>query len=165
MMAFFKLMWQVGQDEKKKQAVSDYLKDPWARSQTHYNRVRNPTIVEPRSGQPDPRTTFAGRNPSAIPHDNPVATEQKKHKLVTVRAPERTTAGTIVHFELNEPQLSDEAKLKLDVVLSLFVGLSHKIDIRGHVSPSMNVSTIDDTIWHRSYQRCLVVMHYLLGIK
>lgn len=167
MMAFFMVMWLVGQDQQKKQAVSEYFKDPWAKSRVILNRARNPSLTDPRAGQTDPKKKYLGSNPAAMPHDDPEATEQKKPKLVTVRAPERTTAGTIVNFKLSETELTEEAKQKLNGVLSSFVGLSHKIDIRGHVSPAMDKVTTGDDMWYLSYKRCVVVMKYLeeLGIE
>ncbi len=167
MMAFFMVMWLVGQDENKKKAVSDYFQDPWANSRINTNRVRNPSLNSPNAGQTDPKKKFAGSNPAAVPHDDPESVERKRPKLVTVRAPERSTAGTIVTFELGETTLDENAKQRLDGVLSSFTGLSHKIDIRGHVTQNSEQVHADDTMWHLSYKRCLAVMHYLkdLGIS
>jgi chemotaxis protein MotB len=168
MMAFFLVMWLVGQDNAKKEAISEYFSDPWARSRVTTNLSRNPTIKQVRSGDSNPNKKYLGSNPHAIPHEDPEAPDRKTPKLVTVRAPERTTAGTIVYFDEGSSGLTPEAQAALKNLLPSLSGLIHKIDIRGHLSPQSGVGQgRDDQLWDLSYSRCMQVMDFLqsLGIE
>ncbi len=85
---------------------------------------------------------------------------------MTIREPDRSTAGTIVVFELGSAELDDEARERLKKVVPQFVGLPHKIDIRGHVTPSLDDDgSSSDALWNLCYKRCLAVKRYLLDAK
>jgi chemotaxis protein MotB len=150
MMAFFMVMWLVGQSEEKKKAVSDYFSDPWAKSRFSLNRSRE-----------------KGGDPKLVPHDSPHADDRKRPKLVTVRAPERTTMGTIIFFDLGETELHDEGRKKLKDLMPGIDGLQNKIDVRGHVSPQSGTKTAASQLWALSWERCMKVRNHLieLGIK
>jgi chemotaxis protein MotB len=168
MMAFFMVMWLTSQKPETKQAIEDYFNDPFARSRLNTNRSRDPSVTDKRSGDTDPKKKYLGSNPRSIPHDDPESTERKTPKLVTVRAPERTTAGTIIYFDEGSDELSEESVEALENLIPNLVGLPHKIDIRGHVAQrAASAEAADDQLWLLSYRRCMRVKKQLaqLGIE
>lgn len=167
MMAFFMVMWLVGQDQEKKVAVAEYFQDPWARSRITHNKSRNPSNQPQKAGKTPTEKKFDGSNPREVPHEDPEAPNAKQPKLITVRSPERTTAGTVVTFEVNSVEISEEGKQRLKLIVPQMLGLSNKIDIRGHVSPLMAASGNEDEMWDLSYKRGRAVKKYLfeLGIE
>ncbi len=167
MMAFFMVMWLVGQSEEKKKAVADYFSDPWAKSRFSLNRSRDPSINGTQLGKSKPDEKRKGGDPKLVPHDDPHSEDRKKPKLVTVRAPERTTMGTIIFFDLGETELSDEGRKKLKDLMPGIDGLQNKIDVRGHVSPQSTTKTSVSQLWALSWERCMTVRSQLieLGIK
>jgi chemotaxis protein MotB len=167
MMAFFMVMWLVGQDEEKKEAVAEYFQDPWGTSKMTLNRTRNPTLRKQKAGQTDPGKEYRGSNPRQVPHDDPESPDFKQPKLTTVRAPERTTAGAIISFSDGSLDIDENGKEKLKLLIPQIVGLPHKIDIRGHVSPSMASIVDEDQMFDLSYRRSRAVLRFLreLGIE
>jgi chemotaxis protein MotB len=167
MMAFFMVMWLVGQDQEKRTAVAEYFQDPWARSRVNQNRSRNPSMKEQKAGKTPTEKKFDGSNPREVPHENPEAPNAKQPKLITVRSPERTTVGTVVTFEVNSTEISEEGKRKLKLIVPQLLGLSNKIDIRGHVSPQMAATGGKAEMRDLSYKRGSAVLDYLaeLGIQ
>lgn len=168
MMAFFMVMWLTSQKPETKQAIEDYFNDPFARSRLNTNRSRDPSVVESRSGETDPKKKHLGSNPRSIPHDDPESPERRTPKLVTVRAPERTTAGSILYFDEGSDELTDESMESLRSLVPHLIGLPHKIDVRGHVAqPTAGATFADDQLWLLSYRRCMQVKKRLeeLGIE
>lgn len=168
MMAFFMVMWLTSQKPETKQAIQDYFNDPFARSRLNTNRTRDPSVTDKRSGDTDPKKKYLGSNPKSIPHDDPESPERKTPKLVTVRAPERTTAGSIIYFEEGSDELSADAVQALQSLVPSLVGLPHKIDIRGHVAMQpTGADAAEEQLWMLSYHRCMRVKHQLekLGIE
>lgn len=166
MMAFFMVMWLVGQDQEKRVAVAEYFQDPFARSRITHNRSRNPSPNPQKAGKTPTEKKFDGSNPREVPHEDPEAPNAKQPKLVTIRAPERTTVGTVVSFDVNSFEISDDGKQKLKLIVPQMIGLSNKIEIRGHVSPLMAASGSSEEMWELSNKRAIVVMRFLaeLGI-
>jgi chemotaxis protein MotB len=167
MMAFFMVMWLVGQSEEKKKAVSDYFSDPWAKSRFSLNRSREKSINGTHLGKSKPDEKRKGGDPKLVPHDDPHSEDRKRPKLVTVRAPERTTVGTVIFFELGETELHDEGRKKLKDLMPGIDGLQNKIDVRGHVSPQSGTKTSANQLWALSWERCMTVRNHMieLGIK
>lgn len=168
MMAFFMVMWLTSQKPETKQAIEDYFNDPFARSRLNTNRSRDPSVTDKRSGDTDPKKKYLGSNPRSIPHDDPESPERKTPKLVTVRAPERTTAGSLIYFEEGSDELTDDAVQALENLIPNLIGLPHKIDVRGHVAqPTTGSDSASDQLWLLSYRRCMRVKKYLeqLGIE
>ncbi len=164
MMAFFMVMWLVGQDQEKKAAVAEYFKDPWAKSRMNSNRARNPTLKEAKAGQTKTDKNFDGSNPREVPHEDPEAPDMKQPKLVTVRAPERTTVGTIVTFDVNSSEIDAASMKRLKAIVPRMVGLPNKIEVRGHVAPAMIGTGQDDQMWELSYKRSSIVMKQLMAL-
>jgi chemotaxis protein MotB len=162
MMAFFMVMWLTGQKEDVKMALSEYFRDPWARYRLNNNDVRNPTMRDPKAGDEVPDKKYMGSNPKLEPHDDPESKESRKTKIITVRASERSTAGTVVTFAPEQTSLNGDAKDRLKVLSKMVDGLNHKIEIRGHVSPRAKQYEGDDAeIWLLCQQRCMSVKRYL----
>ncbi len=165
MMAFFMVMWLVGQDAEKKEAVAQYFQDPWAKTMMNSKNGRKPTLSKPKVGQTDPKKKFDGSNPREVPHSDPEAPDWEQPKLVTIREPDRSTAGTIIVFELGSAELDEDGRERLRKVIPQFVGLPHKIDIRGHVTPTMDETTDTKALDLLSYRRCETVKDFLIENK
>jgi chemotaxis protein MotB len=167
MMAFFMVMWLVGQDTEKRQAVAEYFQDPWAKSRITMNRSRNPSLSPQKPGQTETDKRFNGSNPRQVPHEDPEEPQVKQPKLVTVREPERTTAGTVVTFVASADQISEEGQHRLRALVPRIVGMKNKVDIRGHVSPEMAAGGQEEEMWNLSYRRSMAVKRFLveLGIE
>jgi chemotaxis protein MotB len=134
MMALFMVLWLTTQKEDVKQALEDYFRDPWARRNTAYNRVREPTLQEPKAGMQELNKNATGSNSRLEPHADLEAPEHKRPKLVTIRAPERTTQGTLIQFDFGSAVLSDGSRERIRDLADSLAGIDHKIDVRGHVS-------------------------------
>jgi chemotaxis protein MotB len=163
MMALFMVLWLTTQKEDVKQALEDYFRDPWARRNTAYNRVRQPTLEEPRAGMQDLNKSATGSNPRLEPHAELEAPEHKRPKLVTVRSPERTTQGTLIQFEFGSAELTASSKERLRAVAEALTGIDHKIDIRGHVSreEARRLPDPEADGWQLAFQRAMNVAHEL----
>lgn len=166
MMAFFMVMWLVGQDEEKKQAVAEYFQDPWAKSRISMNRARKPSMQEQKAGQTNPGKQYHGSHHRLEPHSDAESPDFKQTKLVTVREPDRSTVGAVIAFESGEVEINEQGKALLMKILPQFKGLPNKIDVRGHVSPTMISAGRDDAMFDYSYQRSRSVQRFLqeLGI-
>lgn len=168
MMAFFMVMWLTSQKPATKEALGSYFRDPWAKSRMNSNDVRKPTLKDVKAGETDPQKKFMGSNAMLEPHDEPESLESKKPKITTVRSTDRTAIGTIVHFAENSSELDELGKQKLRDLLPKIVGLTYKIEIRGHATlreQYMAGDSEDD--WKGCYERSLAVMKYLreLGVE
>lgn len=144
MMAFFMVMWLVGQNAKVKEAVSEHFNDPRA--------------GRGRKGQK------AGEIPHlASPSDNVEDLEVKKPKLLVLHAGERTAVGTVVPFENDSVELSDGGKVRINDLVPRLKGLPHKIEVRGHCSgrPLPAGHVCQDT-WELAYVRSVAVMRFLI---
>ena len=76
---------------------------------------------------------------------------------------ERTRMGTVILYDEDTAELTDEGKKKLDELAPLLAGTPQKIEIRGHASrrPLAPDSPYQDA-WQLSYTRCVTTMNYLV---
>jgi chemotaxis protein MotB len=168
MMAFFMVMWLTSQKPATKEALGSYFRDPWAKTRMNSNDTRNPTIRETKAGETDPGKQFLGSNAMLEPHDQPESLESKKPKVTTVRATDRTATGAVVDFAEGSFELSEEGKRQLRQLMPRIVGLTYKIEIRGHSSKREQYQAGDSgNDWEGCYRRSLVVMNYMreLGVE
>lgn len=168
MMAFFMVMWLTSQKPAVKESLGSYFRDPWAKTRLNSNDSRNPTIRETKAGETNPDKPYRGSNPMLVPHDQPESPESMQPRVTTVRASERTATGTVVGFDEGSSTLSDAGKRNLKDLLPRIVGLSYKIEIRGHASRREQYLANDSvTDWDACYKRSLAVLNYLveLGIE
>lgn len=162
MMAFFMVMWLTSQKPEVKEALAEYFSDPWARYRQNSNTVRKPTLLEPKPGENPPRKNSMGSNPAAQPHDDAEWPTASRPKVMTVRAPERSTIGTTLQFHSGSDELTPDSSLRLKKLVAQLKGLPQKIEIRGHTSKqAATEGTNDDSSWDLSYSRCKSVLRFL----
>ncbi len=162
MMAFFMVMWLTSQSDDVKQAVEGYFRDPWAKYSTNFNDVRNPTLQEPKGSVEKSKKKGNGANSRLAPHEDPESPENKQPRFVTMRSNERTTTGTSIQFENNRADLNEEAKKRLRAIMPQLQGITHKIDVRGHVSlKEFNQSENEAAGWKLAFSRCMAVIEFM----
>lgn len=168
MMAFFMVMWLTSQKPATKEAIGSYFRDPWAKTRMNSNEARNPTLREVNAGETDPGKKFLGSNPMLEPHDEPESLISKKPRITTVRSTERTAIGTVISFDEDSVELNEAGRKMLRDLLPRIVGLTYKIEIRGHATQREQYlagETEDD--WKDCYERSLAVLKYMreLGVE
>jgi chemotaxis protein MotB len=182
MMAFFMVMWLVGQNDKAKEAVakhfrSDPLAELWGDDENVEGGPLSGVEGGPVRGGGDPRGR-AERGPMRghgrfgvkrgesakvpSPSDSEQDPETLKPRLLTLHDSERTSVGAVLPFAGDTIELSEEAKQRLDDLLPKLVGKPHKIEVRGHCSaqgPADKHS--NEESWKLTYARSLATMRYL----
>ncbi|WP_261365348.1 OmpA/MotB family protein [Anatilimnocola floriformis] len=159
MMAFFMVMWLVGQKEDLKEAVAHHFNHPFEAFPEEPN--------DDATGAGGPRSGKAGKKHSGFAHrlsptNSPTDPEARKPKMLTMREGQRTGIGTLIFFNHASTKLNDEAEERLNLLLPRIKGMPQKIEIRGHASrrPLPAASEFDDA-WQLSYARALATMKYL----
>jgi chemotaxis protein MotB len=155
MMAFFMVMWLVGQKEDVKEAIAQYFEDPYGEVDPTDGSIEHAPFPPPGHGK--------GKSPHIrTPSDDPKDPETKKLRVLTIHGGERTAVGAIVVFADDATQLDPEGKTSIDGIVSKLIGMPQKIEVRGHASrrPAKTPGTPSDP-WQVSYERCLAVMKYL----
>jgi chemotaxis protein MotB len=155
MMAFFLVMWIVGQNEQVKEAIAHHFSDPFAKESEE----------EGTAHQRAPKHPAPARISDHPEHEKEAGGSQSV--LLTTQGGERTSIGTVIHFADDSAELDAEAIRRLKDIAPLMIGKPQKIELRGHSSrrPLPAGSPYTDH-WQLSYQRCLAVMAELekLGI-
>ncbi len=87
----------------------------------------------------------------------------------TIRSGDRVTVGSVIHFDLFDSRLTDEAKRRLQTAATQIGGKPQKIEIRGHTlrRPPPAGSKYSDN-WRLSFDRCEQTRNFLvdeLGIN
>jgi len=155
MMAFFMVMWLVGQSDKTKEAIAHHFNDPFSRESDQ----------EGTAHQKPPRHPAPARITKRPEHEKEAGGSHSV--LLTSQGGQRTSIGMVVHFDDDAVELDAEAHRRLEEIVPLLIGKPQKIEVRGHSSrrPVPADSPFPDH-WRLSYERCLVVMNELekLGI-
>lgn len=169
MMAFFMVMWLVGQNDKMKEAVAEHFQhdpigeffgheslDPEQKAGTgrgHDGRGR-------KKGDSDKKG-----NESKIPSptEHPKDPEDRKPRILTIHDSQRTTIGAVVPFAKHSTELTSEGERRLNELIPVIDGKPHKIEVRGHCSaaPSEEEGDSPDQFWKLAFARALVVQKYL----
>jgi len=156
MMAFFLVMWIVGQNEQVKEAIAHHFSDPFAKESDEDGPAH----------QRPPRQPAPARVSDKPQHEKQPGGSYAA--LVTLRSGNRTSIGTVVYFAEGSAELDEDGLRQLREIAPLMVGKPQKIELRGHSSrrPLAAGSEFADH-WQLSYQRCMVVMKELekLGIS
>lgn len=161
MMAFFLVMWIVGQSKQVKQAVAQYFKDPSGASakagkeSPASDKIGLPTKKPAESGILPP-----GHNlPSAISGDDK---KGSKPTLTVLHDGNKRMPGAVVLFAEGSADLSEAGKDQLKRVVPTLHGKRNKIEIRGHATrrPLPAGSLFQDP-WQLSYARCVATMKWL----
>jgi chemotaxis protein MotB len=154
MMAFFMVMWLVGQKEGVKEAVASYFSDPYAEHEPVEGQ--SPSAPPTGHGKGD-GPKLKKDSPSKDPHDE----ESKKPRVLTIHGPDRTAVGALIVFAEDSAELDDEGRQQINRILPKLAGMPQKIEVRGHASRRGHKASDEQVAWQISYQRCLTVMNYL----
>ena len=168
MMAFFMVMWILGQSKDVKQAVQQYFKDPYGvKSKTPgatvagFKQGRGDAIAATQPGGPRPRGKGAAEGDK----------KNKPGKVSAVRDPslfvlhdgDRRTVGTMVEFPENAAELDAETNEELKKFVPAWRGKMNKIEIRGHTTRRpLPPDSPYKTPWELCYARCLTAMKCLV---
>lgn len=154
MMAFFMVMWLVGQKEGVKESVAAYFSDPYAEQEP----VEGQAPGAPPSGHGKGDGPKQKKDtPSKDLHDE----ESKKPRVLTIHGNDRTAVGAMIVFPDDSSELDDEGRRQINRILPKLAGMPQKIEVRGHASRRGHKASDEQAAWLTSYQRCLVVMKYL----
>src|SRR5436190_22573132 len=92
MMAFFMVMWLVGQKEETKQAIAHYFEDPFDDHAAHAAANAHAPHA------PKPHEKKGGPQPKAAA-DDPHHPEARKSRILAVHGGERSAFGTLINFQ------------------------------------------------------------------
>lgn len=170
MMAFFMVMWLVGQNKEVKQSVAKYFSDPMAISLVPSgasgifpsdDRRDTPNLRGPNKKGRQHGRGNADADPSKQ-RDEKDKAQLPKATMFVLHGGKRTSVGTVVLFGDDALELDDDAKERLLELTPSLAGKPNKIEIRGHASgkPPGKNSTLKDP-WQISYARCLATMKFL----
>lgn len=152
MMAFFMVMWLVGQKDSVKEGIAEYFRDPpdpFAVFEGHRGSRR--------SGQK--KTKKSTDNVIVGPMED---AELRRSRGIQVRSSERSGIGAVVYFDEFSDTLTAAAKKELDDLVPKLIGKPQKVEIRGHATrrPLPEDSPYTDA-WQLSYLRAATVRQYL----
>src|SRR4051794_6461836 len=91
MMAFFMVMWLVGQKEDVKEAIAHYFQDPNGEQEVSEGST-------PNAPNPPPGRGHGGKKKQDAPTKDPHDLEAKKPRVLTIHKGERTAIGAVVVF-------------------------------------------------------------------
>jgi chemotaxis protein MotB len=155
MMAFFLVMWIVGQSENMKEAIAHHFNDPFAKESDEDGTAH----------QRPPKHPAPARVTDRPEHEKEAGGSHSV--LLSTQGGQRTSIGTVIHFADDSAELDDEGRRRLAEISPLLVGKPQKIEVRGHSSrrPLPPENTFGSH-WKLCYDRCLAVMTELerLGI-
>src|SRR4051794_26012728 len=116
MMAFFMVMWLVGQKEDVKEAIAHYFEDP-------YGEIDPTEGTTSKAPNPPPGRGHGGKSvkdsPSLDPHDE----ETRKPRVLTIHSGERTAVGAMVLFPDDAVELDEAGKHELHRILPKLAGM------------------------------------------
>jgi chemotaxis protein MotB len=155
MMAFFMVMWLVGQKEDVKEAIAHYFQDPTGEMEEMDGSTQGaPTPPPGRGHGGKPKQD----SPSKDPHDE----ESKKPRTLVIHTGAQTAVGAIVVFADDATNLDEEGKREINRILPKLAGMPQKIEVRGHASRRGLKSTEDESAtWRLCYERSMAVLAYL----
>ena len=167
MMAFFLVMWLVGQSKPVKEAVAKYFRDP-------FGTAGSPTGPPVAVATADAGGLSNLKAPPKGPRGygkGPMKAEAKAvfgsaHKggapLEGSQEPGSARVGTTILFAEESAELDDQAKSCLQAMAPALLGKPNKVEIRGHATgrPLPQGSPFADA-WQLSYARCQAVYNFL----
>jgi len=155
MMAFFMVMWLVGQKEDVKEAIAQYFQDPMGEQETAEGSTPN------APGAPRGRG-HSGKSKMDSPSKDPHDEEDKKPRVLVIHSGKQTAVGAVVVFPDDSTVLDEQGKREVNRVLPKLAGMPQKIEVRGHASRRGMKSTDDEAApWRLCYERSLAVLKYL----
>ena len=157
MMAFFLVMWLVGQSPKVKEAIADHFNEP-------FQPFEAMEMFEGGAPRRRENPSKSPRNKSHKPSlsDRPEDPETRRPRMLVIRQGDRSGVGTVIFFAEDSAELDQAAKTRLDQLAPQLEGKPHKVEIRGHSSRRLlSGEEPAEVIWQQSYARCLAAMKYL----
>lgn len=167
MMAFFLVMWLVGQNKPVKEAVAQYFRDPLGK----VGAPSGPAVSiaatagggPPNLKAPPKGPRGHGRGPAKADVRAALGASTKGGAPIE-GLQEATTSriGGFILFAEDSAELDDDAKTRLQAMAPALLGKPNKIEIRGHATgrPLPPDSSYSDA-WQLSYARSMAVYHFL----
>lgn len=164
MMAFFMVMWLVGQNAETKEAVQHYFQHPTIRllpawiSQGPHEGSGTPHKHDGEDPGPEDGTGSKVNRPQRR-----IRAEDVRHARLLMRTDgDQTVVGSVIHFAVDSAVLTSTAQDELDRLVPQLMGKNNRIELRGHTARR---STFDEggfaDDWQLSFARALAVMQYL----
>jgi chemotaxis protein MotB len=169
MMAFFLVMWLVGQNKPVKEAVAQYFRAPLGKA----GAPSGPAVSVAGTGgsglshlkAPPKGPRGHGRGPAKADVRAALgASARGGAPIEGLQEPASSRIGGLILFAEDSAGLDDEAKARLHAMAPALVGKPNKIEIRGHATgrPLPPTSTYPDA-WQLCYARSMAVYHFLEG--
>ena len=167
MMAFFMVMWLVGQNKEVKESVASYFKDPFAvcpRPGTGGGTSLIPSAAPTGSPGRDRHETPAAQANAPTAAEGADVTTINKPSVFVLHDGDNANVGTVVLFDEYTAELSDRGRRLLDDLAPTLIGKRSKIEIRGHSTrrPLPEDSPFKDS-WELCYARCQATFKHLAG--
>jgi chemotaxis protein MotB len=168
MMAFFLVMWLVGQDKPVKEAVAQYFRDPFAvPSDKPGTQAPGPSFMPHEGTTPPPPQGDGGDKKGGSGEGT-----NKRGLQTVIRRPSsafmyrdgsRSSVGTHLPFTVEGDAIDDAGKKNLDELLPMLAGKRNLLEIRANVSerPLESNEKFSDR-WQLAYARCAATRQYLI---
>jgi chemotaxis protein MotB len=168
MMAFFLVMWIVGQSKPVKQAVAQYFEDPLgvdvgSRSTSLIGPEDSTTIGPFESGLGPSRGLAMAMNKVEGRRNMAGVAARKPPQIVIFRHFNRTySVGTVILFLQSSATLDAAAKERLDSLLPLLMGKPNKIEVRVYAPrQALPKGGAFGDAWQLARDRAIATMKYL----
>lgn len=167
MMAFFLVMWLVGQNKPVKEAVAQYFRDPLGKAGAPSGP---PMSIAATDGgglanlkAPPKGPRGYGRGPAKADARPALASTAKGGAPIEgPQDPAASRVGGLILFAEESAELDDDGKARLRAICPALLGKPNKIEIRGHATgrPLPAGSSYSDP-WQLSYARSMAVYRFL----
>lgn len=168
MMAFFLVMWLVGQDKPVKEAVAQYFRDPFAvPSDKPGSQAPGPSFMPHEGTAPPPPQGDGGDKKGGSGEGTnkrgPQTVIRRPSSAFMYRDGSRSSVGTHLPFAAEGHALDDAAKRNLDELMPMLAGKRNLLEIRAHVSERPLDATEEYADrWELAYARCAATRQYLI---
>ncbi len=169
MMAFFLVMWLVGQDKPVKDAIAQYFRDPFGMpSDRPSSNGPGPTFMPHEATAPPPPMGDGGDKKGGSGEGTnkrgPQTVVRRPSSSYMFRDGSRSSVGTHLPFDGEGAELDAAAKQNLEELLPQLAGKRNLLEIRAHVSerPLAPGTTFADR-WQLAYARCAATREYLIS--
>jgi chemotaxis protein MotB len=166
MMAFFLVMWIVGQNKPVKESIAKYFRDPLGKEGAP---TGPPLSIASQGGglsnmkAPPKGPRGHGRGPSKAEAKAALGSSlMGGAPLEGGPDPGNTRVGAMIIFAEDSADLDDAAKERLQAMAPALVGKPNKIEIRGHATGRpLPAGSLYADAWQLSYARCLTTYKFL----
>ncbi len=169
MMAFFLVMWLVGQDKPVKEAIAQYFRDPFAvPSDRPGTQAPGPSFMPHEGTNPPPPSGDGGDKKGGSGEGSnkrgPQTVIRRPSSAFMYRDGSRSSVGTHLPFTGEGDVLDESAKKNLDELLPMLAGKRNLLEIRAHVSERpLEPSAQFQDRWQLAYARCTKTREYLIA--